>query len=199
MFVTWLIQLTVLNQQPPNIVSELAKENLQLQPIQRTVAAFILLYFSISELSCNASDGGVGWGRRTEIVLDLKKKAKLQIRIWECVWRKTDEQNWAVKTVLDLKSQCCQCNFLCSPSSFREGKNYLSPNCEKSPSKPRCSNSFSLSYIFILFSFFFYHLHKKLASLRYFLINLAMEQPFLRLQITPPPPKVAKVYQTSRL
>lgn len=75
MFVTWLIQLTVLNQQPPNIVSELAKENLWLQPTQRTVAAFILLYFSISEMSC--SDGGEGWGRRIEMVFDLKKQSQI--------------------------------------------------------------------------------------------------------------------------
>lgn len=92
MFVTWLIQLTVLNQQPPNIVSELAKENLQLQPIQRTVAAFILLYFSISELSCNASDGGVGWGRRTEIVFDffLKKSQITDKDLGVCV----DTDRW---------------------------------------------------------------------------------------------------------
>lgn len=70
MFVTWLIQLTVLNQQSPNIVSELAKENLQLQLIQRTVAAFILLCFNMGELSCNVSDGGMGWGRRPEMVLE---------------------------------------------------------------------------------------------------------------------------------
>lgn len=70
MVVTWLIQLTVLNQQSPNIVSELAKENLQLQLIQRTVAAFILLCFNMGELSCNVSDGGMGWSRRPGMVLE---------------------------------------------------------------------------------------------------------------------------------
>lgn len=85
MFVTWLIQLTVLNQQPPNVVSDLAKENLQLQPIQQTVVAFILLYFSISKMSCSASGGGMGW-ERTEIW--KKKKGELQMKIHENVWRK---------------------------------------------------------------------------------------------------------------
>ena len=90
MFVTWLIQLTALNQQLPNIVSEPAKENLQLQPVQRTVAAFILLYFSISELSCNISDAGVGLGR-TKIVLDKKKKSQITDKDLEgCV----DKDRW---------------------------------------------------------------------------------------------------------
>lgn len=62
------MQLTVLNQQPPNVVSELARENLQLQPIQQTVVAFILLYFSISKMPCSASGGGTGWGT-TEVAL----------------------------------------------------------------------------------------------------------------------------------